>query len=229
MPPTIAEKDLPEADYLPPAAQGDVYRIAEQRPHAIAIIDGHFQQTAAVWHKEILWAMVEGVHVFGAASMGALRAAELHMFGMRGVGRIFELYRDGKLTDDDEVAVLHGPPETNYVSVSDSMVNVRATLHAAADARVISDRTANRLELAGKKLFYQNRTYDNILATADIPDLPKDEIAALKRWLPENRVDIKREDALRLLRNLRLFMADWPGPMEVEWSLENTPRRRLWA
>ena len=39
--------------------------------------------------------MSEGVPVFGAASMGALRAAELHEFGMRGIGRIFEAFRDG--------------------------------------------------------------------------------------------------------------------------------------
>ena len=43
--------------------------------------------------------------------MGALRAAELHAFGMRGVGRIFEAFRDGELEDDDEVAVVHGPAE----------------------------------------------------------------------------------------------------------------------
>jgi hypothetical protein len=40
--------------------------------------------------------------------MGALRAAELHTFGMVGVGRVFEGYRDGVYEDDDEVAVVHG-------------------------------------------------------------------------------------------------------------------------
>ena len=67
-----------------------------------------------VWHKEILWAMAQGIHVFGAASIGALRAAELDAFGMRGIGRIYEAFRDGVLEDDDEVAVLHGPEELGY-------------------------------------------------------------------------------------------------------------------
>lgn len=40
-----------------------------------------------------------------------LRAAELHSFGMEGVGRILESYRDGILTDDDEVALVHGPAD----------------------------------------------------------------------------------------------------------------------
>src|SRR5579859_4749374 len=90
-------------EYLPPAAQGDLYRVARERPFSIGLVDGYFEHVPAVWHKEILWALSQGIHVFGAASMGALRAAELHPFGMQGVGRIFEAFRDGMLEDDDEV------------------------------------------------------------------------------------------------------------------------------
>ena len=60
------------------------------RPAVIGIIDGYFEIVPTVWHKEILWAMAQGIHVFGAASIGALRAAELDAFGMRGIGRIYE-------------------------------------------------------------------------------------------------------------------------------------------
>src|SRR5215471_16759549 len=91
--PTLARTELGalcEFICLPPAAQGDVYHLARSRPRAIGIIDGYFDGMPAVWHKEILWALTQGIHVFGSASMGALRAAELHEFGMRGIGRIFE-------------------------------------------------------------------------------------------------------------------------------------------
>jgi len=97
--PSLAPRDAAApADFtwLPPARHGDVYRaVSLLRPRAIGIVDGYFQWVPSVWHKEILWALQQGVHVFGAASMGALRAAELAPFGMRGVGRIFEAYRDG--------------------------------------------------------------------------------------------------------------------------------------
>ena len=63
--------------------------VRAHRPRAIGLIDGVFLDVPAVWHRELLWALSEGVHVFGAASMGALRAAELAPFGMRGVGTIF--------------------------------------------------------------------------------------------------------------------------------------------
>ena len=101
--PSLPERESgepPGFERRPPAAQGDVYRATLEKPRAIGIVDGYFHGVPAVWHKEILWAMTKGIHVFGAASMGALRAAELHPFGMRGVGRIFEAYRDGALSDD---------------------------------------------------------------------------------------------------------------------------------
>src|SRR4051794_1463402 len=94
-----ARNVLPNATFLPPAKAGDVYLAVKDGAMVIGIIDGFFEQVPAVWHKEVLYALSKGVHVFGAASMGALRAAELHPFGMIGVGRIFEAYRDGVLED----------------------------------------------------------------------------------------------------------------------------------
>ena len=65
--PKEAEAEL-DATILPPVSQGDVYRVALEAPRAIGIIDGYFEQVPAVWHKEILWAMAQGIHVFGSAS-----------------------------------------------------------------------------------------------------------------------------------------------------------------
>lgn len=66
--------DLPEvagAIYLPPASQSDIYRAAQKTPVAIGLIDGFFDRVPAVWHKEILWAMTQGIYVFGSASRGS--------------------------------------------------------------------------------------------------------------------------------------------------------------
>ena len=51
-----------DALYLPPVAQGDVYRVRARRP-GIGIIDGYFDRVPSVWHKEILWALSAGVQV----------------------------------------------------------------------------------------------------------------------------------------------------------------------
>jgi hypothetical protein len=222
--PTLRPEDLPpagEIDVLPPVAQGDVYRIAQVRPRAIGIIDGYFEGVLSVWHKEILWAMAEGIHVFGSASMGALRAAELHPFGMRGIGRIFEAYRDGELEDDDEVAVIHGPSETGYVALSEAMVNIRRTLADAERVGIIRTTTCDSLIRIGKDLFYHDRTYDRLLAcAADL--VPAGQIQSLRAWLPQGRVDQKRADALAMLEAMQALLASGQAPMRADYTLEWT-------
>jgi hypothetical protein len=207
---------------LAPVTQGDVYRVARTHPRAIGIIDGYFDGVPSVWHKEILWAMTHGIHVFGSASMGALRAAELHKFGMRGVGRIFEDYRDGRLEDDDEVAVLHGPSETGFVPISEPMVNIRATLARAAQGRVIGTATAQTLCDMAKQLFYQDRTWDALFDRASAQGLLAEELRSFQDWLPDGKVDLKREDALAMLTAMRELLASEAPPKRVTYSFEWT-------
>ena len=200
--PTLEPRDLALAGGfvgLPPVSQGDVYRAARNRPRAIGIIDGYFSGAPSVWHKEILWAISEGIPVFGSASMGALRAAELHRFGMRGVGRIFESFRDGALEDDDEVAVLHGPAEIGYLATSESMVNIRETLALAETNGILAPESRRSLERFAKALYFGERDWPTLLAAAPSIGVAETELAAFRDWLPNGRVDQKRLDALAML------------------------------
>ena len=211
-----------DAQCLPPAAQSDVYRAALQRPVAIALIDGVFEQVPAVWHKEILWAMAQGIHVYGASSMGALRAAELAPFGMEGVGAIFEAYRDGGLVDDDEVALMHGPAETAYAPLSEPLVNIRPTLQTATSDGIIATETLHELLQIAKGLFYPERSYVRILAGGASASLPEAELRALADWLPGRQVDQKHDDALSLLRVLRERLVAGLEAKRVDFSFEWT-------
>lgn len=204
----LARAEL-DAIYRGPVAQGDVYRavMAGDRPEAIGIIDGQFDHVPAVWHKEILWAMAQGVPVYGSASMGALRAAELHPFGMEGVGAIFEWYRDDVFEDDDEVAVVHGPAETGYRPMSESMVNIRCTLRSAERAEIITPATRTRLEAIAKAHFFPQRSYQGLIAAAQ-GRVDGTELTAFTAWWPNGRIDQKRDDALAMLR----LMRDRHGP-----------------
>jgi hypothetical protein len=223
--PTISAAESPEAAgaaWLPPVSQGDVYRAALRRPAAIGIIDGYFENVPSVWHKEILWAMSEGIHVFGSASMGALRAAELDAFGMAGVGAIYEAYRDGVLEDDDEVAVAHAPAEHGFRAGSDAMVNIRVTVKRAGAAGVLSDATAQGVLRIAKALFYPERSYAHILDLAASQGLNAAELNAFRGWLPSGRVDQKRDDALAMVRQMRDFLANSPEPKRVDFFFEET-------
>src|SRR5215475_12843923 len=102
LPPSLAPL-FPALEWRPPLSQGDLFRAATEHPALIGVVDAYFERVATVWHKEILWAMAEGIHVYGAASIGALRAAELVDFGMQGVGAIFRHFQTTPLADDDEV------------------------------------------------------------------------------------------------------------------------------
>ena len=212
-------RDVLDAEYRPPAAHGDVLRAALRRPRAIGLVDGVFERMPAVWHKEILFALSEGVHVYGAASMGALRAAELDAFGMRGVGTVFRAYAEGVLEDDDEVAVAHAGAEDGFRALSDAMVDVRATLAAALAAGVVCEETAEALVERIKATFYAERALVAALDRAD------EEHERLRAWLPDGRVERKREDALELVHAIRHDLEDGLEPFRPTWALQRT---RYW-
>ena len=223
------------ADYLPPVRQGDVYRLLrDRRPSAIAVIDGYFHEVPSVWHKEILWALDQGIPVHGAASMGALRAAELDVYGMRGHGRIYRAFRDGAFPpdleedfeDDDEVAVIHGPAEMGYPGLSEAMVDVRASLAAAAEAGVIGAASRRALVAAFKALNYRERRWDLLSELGTAAAVDPAELERLEAWLPGGRRAQKREDALELLSHLAEPAEAGPEAPEQPFSFERTT---LWA
>ncbi len=218
LPPAEVEAALP-CRCPPPARQGDVWRaVRRYRPLAIGLIDGVFLDVPAVWHREILWALSQGVHVLGAASMGALRAAELLPFGMQGVGRVFEAFRDGvwpgfpePFEDDDEVAVVHAPAEVGGAPLSDAMVDLRATLLAAEAAGVIGRADCLGLAAAMKRRHFPDRSCAALAEAAP---------AALRAWLPGNAVRQKRDDARALLHRLAALRTAAPPPFRPTFRFE---------
>jgi hypothetical protein len=221
LPPAVRPAD-PQIGWRPPIRMGEIYRIVrDERPAAVGIVDGYFEVTPTVWHKEILWAMTQGVHVFGAASIGALRAAELAPFGMRGIGRIYQDFRDGVIEDDDEVAVLHGPAEIGYPLVTEAMVNIRATLAAAVKQGVVAAPVAATLTAIAKALFYKERTYRTILERA-APAVEPSQLTSLENWLPGGRIDQKRLDAMALLDCISAHLAAGTPSLRVAFDFADT-------
>jgi hypothetical protein len=205
-----------DADVRPPAQRGDLLRAALEQPDAIALIDGYFDRVPSVWHREILWAMSQGIHVFGASSMGALRAAELAAFGMVGIGEIFEAFYNEELEDDDEVAVAHGDASTGYRYTSEAMVNIRWTLRAAESQGIIDAATRTALEQRAKSLPYDQRDLRAVM-NEQTP-----QVSMLREWLHDGRVDQKRADAVALLRHVaNLERAGW-SPKVVGFRLAET-------
>lgn len=211
LPPAEARRHLPDAEYLPPIQQGDILRLLPHEPRVIGIVDGLFRAIPSVWHKEILTALDRGCHVFGASSMGALRAAELHTHGMRGVGRIFESFVDGTYEDDDEVAVAHASAEHGFRELSFAMANIRDVLARACDAKVLDDREEAELVAHAKATFYPERTARALVSYAG-KAWSKDRADALEAFLESAGPTQKERDAVEMLQAIRSFVATDPPP-----------------
>ncbi len=199
--PDVAGEILPGAFFLPPAGQADILSaLTTHQPDVVGLIDGVFGQAPSVWHKEILFALHRGVRVVGAASLGALRAAELDSFGMEGVGEIYRRFRSGELTDDDEVALLHADTDLAFRPLSEPMVNVRATLERACRDHVVTDGQERAVLESAKRLHFPDRTLHHIIAGAD---LSADVAETLSSYFRSHYVDLKASDARLLLETIR--------------------------
>ncbi|MEH2158473.1 TfuA-like protein [Nostoc sp.] len=208
---TQASQILP-ACYLDPVRCGDILACLRLQPRVIAIIDGFFDRSASVWHKEILWALEAGVRVFGASSMGALRAAELEAFGMEGFGAIFAAYRDRQYIGDDEVAILHSNPQFQHQPLTDALVNIRATVQLAVDKNIIDRAIANLIISCAKRQFFTQRHLSQAVADAEVQGGDRQILAQFLEFVQNGGyVDQKQSDAIELLKHLAAMVRESGG------------------
>ncbi|MDF3292253.1 TfuA-like protein [Streptomyces silvisoli] len=227
---------LPQAEVHPPVQHGDLLRLPVTAGDTVLIIDGLFQQAPAVRHKEILHLIHSGVRVAGTSSMGALRAAELHRFGMIGIGQVFRWYADGTVTADDEVAVSHLSREDGYRQMSDPLVSVRYGLGCAVDV-AITAAERDALFARAAELPFAQRSWRTLWRITEATPL-RDAATRARGYLAEHprNTDVKLLDAESALR----WVLDNPTPDDAlpshgtrpvtldtvylaDWRWENTP------
>jgi hypothetical protein len=196
----VDPSELAGLELRPPARCGDVLAATADGARAIGLIDGVFDTVASVWHKEILYSLATGVTVLGAASMGALRAAECAAFGMIGVGTIFAEYHRGERFEDGDVAVIHGPADFGYRALTEALVNVEATLAGLGRSGLIAAGEHDALLGAARKIHFKERTWQSLIEAAGLTPARRAEVEVL---VARNRIDRKREDARALLAELR--------------------------
>lgn len=152
-----AQAILPDGIFRPPIKHADLISdIHIYEPTHVIIIDGEFGQALSVWHKEVVYALqmptISGV--YGAASMGALRAAELADYGMVGIGKIFWWYYEGVLEDDNLVTVFyHQSPDGKYTVDTPAKVDTlaRRIFH---ERKYFSQKTTDAIEAL---LYFRDR------------------------------------------------------------------------
>lgn len=195
-------KNILDAEYRPPVKRDDIKKLIKSSPDIIGIIDGVFFDSAAVAHREIIEALKMGITVFGGGSMGALRASELEPYGLIGVGEIYEMYRNGSLESDDEVAVTFDDETLEPLSIP--LVNVRMTVKRALEMGILTEEQASAVVDITKKIFYPERNYRNIIsACAKNRVIPDSEKEKLFDFFKKHEVDVKRQDAILVLLKIK--------------------------
>jgi hypothetical protein len=189
-----------EADYRPPAKRGDIYQAARDGAEIILLIDGVFFQECSVAHKEVIYAIEAGAKVLGASSMGALRASELDVYGMQGIGRIYQAYKSGHLVSDDEVALVFDP--FTYEPGSEPLVNIRFNLDLAWQMGVISASSRDRLFRCAQAQYFPDRSYERMLSDAT-NWVEEEERQRFREFLAKEGRDFKKEDAVQALERAK--------------------------
>ena len=186
-----------EVIYKRPIKRGDLSLALKENPDIIGIIDGVFHQNSAVGHKEILNMMKKGIEVYGASSMGALRASELDVLGMHGIGYVYNQYASGEVDSDDDVAVMLD--SETLEALSEPLINMKYVFTNAASQNIITEDEKDELLEIAKKTYYPKRNYSQTLSSSSLDDETKDKLIDFIR----ESEDIKKEDAKDLIRHIK--------------------------
>jgi hypothetical protein len=143
----------------PPVRRGDVGKLLAEgkKPGVLVIVDGVFHDTLAVGHAELRDALGAGWQVWGLSSMGAIRAREMSPLGMRGFGRVYELFAAEGDFQDDEVALLHEGTRP-YRGVTEPLVHLRAAIDHLVARQVVGEGDARGVVADLKSRWYGERT-----------------------------------------------------------------------
>lgn len=183
-----------EVIYKRPIKRGDLGQALKENPDIIGIVDGVFHQNSSVGHKEILNVIKKGITVVGSSSMGALRASELDSLGMIGIGYVYKQYATGKVTSDDDVAVMLD--SETLESLSEPLINMDYVFTNAYGENIITKEEKDELVKIAKSTFYPKRNYSQTLNESNLSDDKKNQLIDFIRMSP----DIKKEDAKELLK-----------------------------
>lgn len=194
-----------DADYRDPAKKGDFLRLSHTSDEKkyVGFIDGVFLHDYPPSPIEVYHLVTrKNIELIGASSLGALRAVELEKFGMKGIGKIFQLFKNGILNADDEVAVTF--VRDKNILQSEALIDIRFNLFLAYKKGIITKQTKKRFVKTAKNIYFPFRNYEDIvrLTEEQFPSI-HDELENFRDYILKNRDSLKARDARKLLKYLK--------------------------
>jgi TfuA protein len=199
-----------QADFRGPAKKGDLLRASGDIDDStiVCLVDALFLQDYPPSPIEVYQLMLnKNIKLYGAASLGALRAVELEKFGMIGMGKIFELYKKGKLTADDEIAVTF--VEGEHQLQSEAMIDIRFNLFLAHRMGIINEITKKTIAKVAKNIYFPYRNYTDILdqTQKQYPAISKD-LKSFRTYIIKNRQSLKERDTIKLINYVKHLLTE---------------------
>jgi TfuA protein len=199
-----------QADFRGPAKKGDLLRASGDIDDStiVCLVDALFLQDYPPSPIEVYQLMLnKNIKLYGAASLGALRAVELEKFGMIGMGKIFELYKKGKLTADDEIAVTF--VEGEHQLQSEAMIDIRFNLFLAHRMGIINEITKKTIAKVAKNIYFPYRNYTDILDQTEkqYPAISKD-LKSFRTYIIKNRQSLKERDTIKLINYVKHLLTE---------------------
>ena len=204
-----------DADYRGPAKKGDLLVLSasslislKNQPNEInfvGLIDGLFLQDYPPTPIEVFQLLSnKNFRVVGGASIGALRAVELEKFGMVGIGKVFELFKNGTTNADDEVAVTFHPGDGVSIQ-SEAMIDIRFNLFIANKKNIITKRTKHIIAKTAKSIYFPYRNYSNIIeeTRTKYPELSR-ELDSFSSYINHHRLSLKEIDAIKVIKYIKV-------------------------
>jgi len=216
----------------PPIAHGDLYRLRLSGDDTVLIVDGVYQHTAPIRHKEILELYAAGTPVYGTASLGALRACELLGHGMIGLGTVYGWYAGGRVISDADVALTHGDADIDFRAFTHALVSVLSVTDRLVTAERLGATVAAEIVELARRVHFSTRTNAALLATAGERGMGTPMRLVVDELRGDRLGDIKRIDAEAAVRDLLAGNVPRPPADEVrvpvtsyrrEWRLQHTP------
>jgi len=212
------QRILPDAVVASPIQRGDLLKDICLPCNVVVIIDGRFHQSLAVSPAEIMDAMRCGIRIYGASSMGALRAAELEFHGMIGCGQIFEFIKGRKFFRDDFLGQSFDPATGRPISTP--FIDFIFNLENLVSMGTIDRKAFKILSRAFAALHYSDRNLGNLKARLRVKFRNATDLltAAEKAFKLGSQ---KQRDAIETLLQVHRVTGDAkylePIPRALEW------------
>jgi hypothetical protein len=193
--------DIENLIWHPPVKRNDINKLTfKKQPSTIVIADGLFHNCLSVGHREIREAIKKGWNIWGVSSIGAIRASEMYLLGMKGYGHVFENYMRNEYFRDDEVTVLHSISKP-YTSISEPLIHIRLFLTQLEDDHLISSSERKSILKILSSNWYGDRTLYHLRELLVNISSCKNEAIINSYFFDFNRFRVKSIDFINFINN----------------------------